>query len=456
METKKLLLVIILTAIILRLINITTSYHGHHNWKEAESGLIARHYYENQNYNLLNPHFDDSDEEPNYALQLSPWLAALLYNFFGVQEWVGRIISVTFSVATIPLIYLLGKEWFGERTGLLASLLMAVMPAQAFFGRNFQPESISLFFATLSIYFTNKKGRKNALLSALSLMIGALTKSVVLTTLLPIAVILYYKKKKKLSKTFLPLLVVAVISITPAVSYMAWKYETATKYHPEWSEYLTMSSFYWEHVKRAAAEIYGPSIAILLLASLFFLIKEKKDMILLSWFLAYLSIIFITGRGAYANSYYLFPTCAPASIIVAKSLKRFTTSKKKSVLILGTIIITTLPVTLYLLNLSYPWLSQSGKMVNSLLEEDEMWIYSFIVGGGNFQTPTVPYYVNREGVGWQYKDEGQLVEYIDNTDIKVVLLVQDYHLISQKSFLRLKNNFEMFTKTPEYVIFKRV
>ena len=53
----------------------------------------------------------------------------MLYEFFGPQEYLGRVVTMLFSTATIVAIYLLAAELLGPAGGLPAALLFAVSPA---------------------------------------------------------------------------------------------------------------------------------------------------------------------------------------------------------------------------------------------------------------------------------------------------------------------------------------
>jgi mannosyltransferase len=55
-----------------------------------------------------------------YYLLLRTWL------HLGTSEFAIRAMSLVLSVATIPMVFLLGRRLFGVRTGLIASLLLAV------------------------------------------------------------------------------------------------------------------------------------------------------------------------------------------------------------------------------------------------------------------------------------------------------------------------------------------
>lgn len=54
------------------------------------------------------------------------WLIASSYKLFGVSDFNTRIPSIFFSVLGIYITYLLGKHFFGKKTGLLSAFFMAI------------------------------------------------------------------------------------------------------------------------------------------------------------------------------------------------------------------------------------------------------------------------------------------------------------------------------------------
>lgn len=70
----------------------------------------------------------------------------------GVADLPGRLLSVGFGLATVGLVYLLGKELYGRRAGYLAVLLIAVMPYHVVVTRQVLLDGPMTFFATLSLY----------------------------------------------------------------------------------------------------------------------------------------------------------------------------------------------------------------------------------------------------------------------------------------------------------------
>lgn len=73
--------------------------------------------------------------------------------------WV-RFLSVMFAVATVPLIYALGKELFSRTAGLFACLLFALNTFHISYSQAGRGYSLAVFLAALSCWFFNKTVRE--------------------------------------------------------------------------------------------------------------------------------------------------------------------------------------------------------------------------------------------------------------------------------------------------------
>lgn len=88
-----------------------------------------------------------TQREPNgalHALVLFPWLR------ISDAEWWLRLPSALAFVATVPVVYLLGRRLFGERVGATASLLLAVNGFALQFGQEVRAYALVMFLGTLS------------------------------------------------------------------------------------------------------------------------------------------------------------------------------------------------------------------------------------------------------------------------------------------------------------------
>jgi mannosyltransferase len=72
---------------------------------------------------------------------------------FGNSEVVLRFIPALLGVLTIPLIYLVGKEFIDRNTGILAATAFAFSPFLLFYSQEARAYSMMLFFVTFSLVF---------------------------------------------------------------------------------------------------------------------------------------------------------------------------------------------------------------------------------------------------------------------------------------------------------------
>lgn len=91
-----------------------------------------------------------TDHEVNqsaYYLVFNGW-----YRLVGEGAAAMRLLSALFFVATVPLVYLLGRRLFDARTGALAAVLLAVHPLAVEWGQQLRGYSLVLFLVTAATY----------------------------------------------------------------------------------------------------------------------------------------------------------------------------------------------------------------------------------------------------------------------------------------------------------------
>jgi hypothetical protein len=82
---------------------------------------------------------------------LFQFILALVFHF-GVSDVGARVVAVLIGMANVFLVYKLGKLLYGESAGLLAALIMAVMPYHVVVTRQVLLDGPMVFFATLTLY----------------------------------------------------------------------------------------------------------------------------------------------------------------------------------------------------------------------------------------------------------------------------------------------------------------
>lgn len=132
--------------LLLRLIQLWMPIVGVHSWRQADTAAMARHFALSQTP-IWMPQIDWGGASAGYVeseFPLFPFLVSRLYQVFGLQEWLGRGLSVLCSVLTIWLVMDLGRRWFTATAGWWAGLFFAISPVAVYFGRTFQAEALLL------------------------------------------------------------------------------------------------------------------------------------------------------------------------------------------------------------------------------------------------------------------------------------------------------------------------
>ncbi|KGG12070.1 MULTISPECIES: ArnT family glycosyltransferase [Prochlorococcus] len=196
----------LIVGLILRLININSPILGIHSWRQADTAAIARNFYIHSTPIWL-PQIDWIGSSNGYVeseFPIFPYLVSILYKLLGVNEWIGRSLSVVFSLITIVLLIKIGTHLFGEKEGWWAGLIFAILPISVYYGRTFQAESLMLCLSALSIerlIFTFKYySNINLIISCLAFTLACLIKVIPMIWLgLPIFTILLFYKPRKFS-----------------------------------------------------------------------------------------------------------------------------------------------------------------------------------------------------------------------------------------------------------------
>lgn len=89
------------------------------------------------------------------------WLTSLLADP-STTTIIGRLPSALAGALTIPLVYALGKELFGEAQGLIAALLLALSAVHLNYSQDLRPYSMLVFLTTLSVYALIRADRTNS------------------------------------------------------------------------------------------------------------------------------------------------------------------------------------------------------------------------------------------------------------------------------------------------------
>ena len=151
-----LLLALLAVGCLIRLWAVTQPFVDHWSWRQADTAMIAENFYRH-GFNIFYPQINWAGPAPGYVgteFPLVPFLAAGLYWIFGVQDWIGRAISVAFFVASVPFLYLLIRRVATPYSGLFAVGVYTLTPLSVLTSRSFMPDmaSLSCSIAALSLF----------------------------------------------------------------------------------------------------------------------------------------------------------------------------------------------------------------------------------------------------------------------------------------------------------------
>ncbi|NMC98123.1 MAG: hypothetical protein GYA62_00180 [Bacteroidales bacterium] len=76
--------------------------------------------------------------------------------WFGYNEWVVKLPFLLMGLASVYLVYRIGREWFSETAGIFASALMATLQFTVMYSQIARPYASGLFFVLGMVYFWTK------------------------------------------------------------------------------------------------------------------------------------------------------------------------------------------------------------------------------------------------------------------------------------------------------------
>lgn len=157
---------------------------------------------------------------------LIPIIWAMLYKL-GSTEIVLRFTELLFSFGSIVLIYLAGKEIFNKKTGIIASLGMAVMNLHLFLTARLLMDlpAATMILATAYVfykYYLNPENPRKLWLVGLMLGLSMFIKSTSVLMVIPIIIAIIIKEGKTfiLNKNIYAIGSVAFLTISPFLIYI--------------------------------------------------------------------------------------------------------------------------------------------------------------------------------------------------------------------------------------------
>jgi dolichyl-phosphate-mannose-protein mannosyltransferase len=166
---------------------------------------------------------------------------------FNFSDWLGRLISAFVGVATVYLVYALGRKMYGKPAGLIAALFMALMPYHVIVSRQVLLDGPMMFFTTLSLYMMASFGKTEKLINliacAAALGLAVLSKEIAVIMLGAIYAFLAISPeiRIRISDIFLSLVALAAVVLP---------YPLTTKLAGGGGEQKTQQYLVWQLFRR--------------------------------------------------------------------------------------------------------------------------------------------------------------------------------------------------------------
>ena len=248
---------------------------------------------------------------------------AIVYALLGFSDFTTRLVSATFSVLTVGLVFLLGRELYGRSAGLLAAFLLAINGYAVSLGRLALLDSTMVFFFTLSMLFLAKWIKSGEPKWGYLLAAGtgvAIMAKVVSFLVIPIAIItmLILRQFRHLSiRTVMISALVFAASLSPAILQLASNYDVFEDFFSEGaSRRINVPETYYLDKLIEFAGISFLALTIFGIAGAL-IFREKGDVQCLVW-LAVVLIFFQLHPIKGWN--YLLPLVPAATLLAGRSI----------------------------------------------------------------------------------------------------------------------------------------
>jgi 4-amino-4-deoxy-L-arabinose transferase-like glycosyltransferase len=324
-ETRAMLLLIVVALLIRLPLVLRPFSEAHDSWREADTASIAHNFYDQSNPNILYPQINWGGNGPGYVeteFQLYTYIVALLYGIFGEHPNFGPLVSLTFSILTLPVFYLLARRFLQPRAAQFALAFLIIAPLYIRYTTTFMPESTVFFFYVLSLYLFQKWLDTEALpiliLAGISTALAVLVKPTSIHIGLIFFLLLVQKFRSGLFKRW-DLWLFAVISLTPAALWYLHARNLYLTYGNTFGllsggdskfgdlSYYLRPSFYWAVARIDLTAIFAYGGAPLFLLGLVISLRKNRLWLLFFGLIAIAAYYMIVARYIeFAPYYHIF------------------------------------------------------------------------------------------------------------------------------------------------------
>ena len=158
---------------------------------------------------------------------------------FGFSEISVRLPSVILAVATLGLTYLIGKDLFSKKIGLLTALILTLAPLHIYYSQEARMYSLSCFAAALSFYFLIRLVQGKSWLGYILSLVLLLYSGYLVYLILPSQLIFVLWSKKSFLKKVVLSQIISLICLVPWLSIFNQQLQTgrmAAILLPNWAQ----------------------------------------------------------------------------------------------------------------------------------------------------------------------------------------------------------------------------
>lgn len=342
------LTLILLAALCLRSLYLTTPLADAHRWRQTDNATVAYNFAFDR-FDILNPQVNwggPGDAAVEMEFPLLPAIVALCYRAFGDSHVFGRAVVIVFSLGLVVVTYYIGRRLFGEAEARGAAFLLAVSPTAVYFGRAIIVDTPTVFFSAAAVLgflaYAQEGRRVAAVLGGICLALAWLVKLPALLVLGPVAYIAWRARGWAAMKDpwFTGPIMVALLltvawywhanniylrtGLTVGIWRGAGHYpgvlgqlagETST--FTGWSsrEMLTDPAFYRRLLERFWTLHLTPLGAVLTVAGIVLAAGRRGSDLVYVWLAAALAFIVFVGQGNLNHEYYQLPAFPPLALM---------------------------------------------------------------------------------------------------------------------------------------------
>ncbi len=281
------------------------------SWRECDEAGIARNYYR-EGMNILYPRVDWRGDTPGYAemeFPLFPWTTAVLYQVIGYHEYLGRVVSLVFSLLTLGVFFLLAKYLLPELGAIAAAAVFTFNPIFIYISNSLQPESLMFFFYLLATYCFLRWYEEDKSgyfwISCVATALTILSKATAAHIGIFFALLVIRKYGWKVFAQF-KLWVFAILALLPNVLWYLHSHDfwlrygnslgVSNEYHWVGLDFFTNKEFILGIMRNEILYALMPAGVILIIAGIYSGFKTKVVTYSLFWLIAVYSYYFIAAR----------------------------------------------------------------------------------------------------------------------------------------------------------------